>query len=343
MSAPAPVVVKLGGDAVASPERIAAEARRLARFAEQHRVVAVTSARRGVTDHLLGLVESVRSALGSTGDAHAEADRAVATGEVVTASLLALALNDLGVEALSLDAREAGVRASGRFGGAHIRAISTRRLKQLLARGVLPVVTGFQGWHRGRVATLGRGGTDTSAVALAIALGGCRAVFVKDTDGLRTADPKLIPNSRPLAEVPHGFLTALTLAGAKVVHPDAARLAAAHRLALEFYSLTDATPSTIVRSEATAEGLRAVATRVLDGTDSQVTAIAGRPADAVGVTETLREALVVAGIEVRDVQPAANGPRFIIPGAQATAATAALHRAFVEQAGEPSSRARRAS
>jgi aspartate kinase len=343
MSSPAAVVVKLGGDALASPERIAAEARRLAQFAEHHPVVAVTSARRGVTDHLLGLVKRVRAAVGGPGEAHAEADRAVATGEVVTASLLALALNDLGIEALSLDAREAGVRTSGQFGGAHIRAISTRRLKQLLARGVLPVVTGFQGWQHGRVATLRRGGTDTSAVALAIALGGSRTVFVKDADGLRTADPKLIADSLPLADVPHGFLTALTLAGAKVVHPDAARLAEVHRLRLEFYSLADATPATTVRFDASADGLRAVATRVLDGADSQLTAIAGRPADAAQATEPLREALVAAGLEVRDVQPAANGPRFIVPGANAPVATAVLHRAFVQQAREPSTRARRAS
>jgi aspartate kinase len=342
MSPSGPVVVKLGGDAVASPERIAAEARRLARLAEHHPVVAVTSARRGVTDHLLGLVDRVRSAVGGAAEAHAEADRAVATGEVVTASLLALALSDLGVAAVSLDAREAGVRAAGGFGSARIRAISTRRVRDLLARGVIPVITGFQGWQRGRVATLGRGGTDTSAVALAIALGGTRAVFVKDSEGLRTADPKLVPDSRPLAEVPHAFLTALTLAGARVVHPDAARLAEEHRLALEFYSLTNATPSTIVRREASPEGLRAVATLVLNASDAQVTAVAARPAEAAGARDRLRDALGSAGINIREIRPAANGPRFIVGRDQATAATGTLHRAFVHQAGDPT-RARRAS
>jgi len=329
MSSAGPVVVKLGGDAVASPECIAAEARRLARLAEHHRVVAVTSARRGVTDHLLGLVESVRSAVGGTADAHAEADRAVATGEVVTASLLALALSELGVEAVSLDAREAGVRATRRFGGARIRAIATRRLKELLARGVVPVVTGFQGWQRGRVATLERGGTDTSAVALAIALGGSRAVFVKHCDGLRTADPKLVPDSRPLTEVPHGFLTALTAAGARVVQADAARLAEEHRLDLEFYSLTGAAPATIVRRQASADGLRAVATLSLTGSDAQVTAVAARPAEAARATDGLREALLSAGIDIREVQSAATGPRFVVGRDQAAAATGTLHRAFV--------------
>jgi len=207
---------------------------------------------------------------------------------------------------------------------------------------VIPVITGFQGWQRGRVATLGRGGTDTSAVALAIALGGTRAVFVKDTEGLRTADPKLVPDSRRLAEVPHGFLTALTVAGARVVHPDAARLAEEHRLALEFYSLTNAAPATIVHREACADGLRAVATLVLNASDAQVTAVAARPAEAAGASDSLRDALRSAGIDIREIRPAANGPRFIVGRDQATAATGTLHRAFVHQTGA-ATHARRAS
>jgi aspartate kinase len=152
-----PLVVKLGGDALASPERIATEARRLARLAGPEPPLPVTSARRGVTDHLLGLVEGVRSAVGDSSGAHAEADRAVAAGEIVTASLLALALNDLSVQAVSLDARESGIRVAGSFGDARIQAIAS-------------------GWRRGRVATLGDGGTDTSAVARAVGIGASRAL-----------------------------------------------------------------------------------------------------------------------------------------------------------------------
>ena len=345
MSDVAAVIVKLGGDAVASPERIAEEARRLARLAAVGPVVAVTSARRGVTDHLLELVRGVRREIGDSDlvrpSGSAEADRAVATGEVVTAALLALALNRLGLESVSLDSREAGVRAAGTFGAARIRRISTRRITRLLAQGIVPVVTGFQGWQRGRVATLGRGGTDTSAVALAVALGAGRAIFVKDTDGLRTADPKLVPDSRRLHAVTHGFLSALTAAGARIVHPDAAKLAELHGLPLEFHALGAETAATIVARGAASAELRAVATLVLGDGAAQVTAVAGLADEAARETERLRESIVASGVEIHDIQPAANGPRFLVPADQAAAATVALHEAFVPRA--PANRSRRAS
>ena len=153
-----PVIVKLGGDALASPERDRSGGATGPARAAAGPVVAVASARRGVTDHLLGLVDEVRSAAGGTRGPVSEADRAVAAGEVVAASLLALALQQLGVQGVSLDAREAGLRTVGRAGHAHIGAVATRRFTRLLDRGAVPVVTGFQGWNRGRVVTLGRGG-----------------------------------------------------------------------------------------------------------------------------------------------------------------------------------------
>jgi aspartate kinase len=343
MSSDCRIVVKLGGDALASPERIAVEARRLAALSEDHEVIAVASARRGVTDHLLGLVAGVRRAVGGSTPSHAEADRAVATGEVVTAALLALALNELGVEAVSLDAREAGVRATGRFGGARIRGIAPKRIKELLARRIVPVVTGFQGWHRGRVATLGRGGTDTSAIALAVAVGAGRVIFVKDSDGLRTADPKLVPDSIPLPVATHGFLSALTAAGAKVVNADAARLAEAHRLPLEFFSLADAAPVTVVHPDAAATGLRAIATQLPGRDEAYVTAVAADPADAVGMVDALHEALVTAGVPVREIRPAGNGPRFVVAASDAPLATRVLHAAFVRRESARAASARRAS
>lgn len=333
-----PVVVKLGGDALASPARIAAEARRLVLLAEKEPVVAVTSARRGVTDHLLGLVDSVRAEIGAHPRAHAEADRAVAAGEVVTASLLALALNELGVEAVSLDAREAGVIASGRPGSTTIRTVIPRRLERLLARGAIPVVTGFQGWRRGRVATLGRGGTDTSAVALGVAIGATRGIFVKDTEGLRTADPRLVPDSRPIRMAPHAFLTALAVAGARVIHPEAARLAEANGLTLEFCTIHDPTPLSTVRGDAEPDCLRAVATLVSASGAAQVTAIAGNPIEAAAAADMLREVLLARGIE-----PGPAGPRFIVAASLAEAATRTIHETFVGAGDDLSRRTRRAS
>src|SRR5262245_21958551 len=145
----APVVVKLGGDALGTPARIAAQARRLRSWCARGPVVAVASARRGVTDQLLSLVDQVRSATGAEaepidGFAAAEADRAVAAGEVVASALLALALNRHGVRALSLDAREAGIAAAGPAGHGCITQVRTGRIESLLAQGIVPVITGFQ-------------------------------------------------------------------------------------------------------------------------------------------------------------------------------------------------------
>ena len=323
-----PVVVKLGGDALASPEHILAAARRIRRLAVEGPVVAVVSARRGVTDHLLGLVREVRVATGGSTRPHPEADRAVATGEVVSAALLALALDELGIRAVSLDAREAGVLGAGSFGQARIRKIETGRILRRLARGELPVITGFQGWRRGRVATLGRGGTDTSAVALAAALGSPRLVFVKDAQGLRTADPKLVTDAQPIPFASHAFLTALTAAGARVVQPDAAWLAEEEGLTLEFVSLSGETSETRISPDAPPCGLRAVATRIT-GDAAEITAIATGATVPHGTWEQIRDALRTAHVVLLAVQPAADGRRFLVPAGQAGEATRVIHATFV--------------
>jgi aspartate kinase len=329
-----PVVLKLGGDALSTPERIVAQARRLALRAEAGPVVAVVSARRGVTDHLLGLAAAVRQHLPATAGrrraASAEVDRAVASGEVVSASLLALALNQLGVPAVSLDAREAGIISRGSFGGSDIQQVSSRRLQALLEKGTIPVVTGFQGWQHGRVATLGRGGTDTSAVALAVALQAECVVFVKESAGLRTADPKVVPLSSRIAEASHAFVTALAAAGARIIHVDAARLAEQHSLPLEFWSLEGEEADTRVERSTVSAPLRAVAAAPHDERSARLTALAGTPDGVLGEAEHLRSALAAAGVTVLDTQPAANGLRLLIPLEQTEMGIRALHAAFVE-------------
>jgi aspartate kinase len=330
-----PIVIKLGGDALSTPERIAAQARRLARRAETEPVVAVVSARRGVTDHLLGLTASIRQQLPAEDDrqrraAAAEADRVVATGEVVTAALLSLALNQIGVEAVSLDAREAGISSRGSFGGASIQEVSSGRLKRLLAQGILPVVTGFQGWQHGRVATLGRGGTDTSAVALAVALGARAAIFVKESAGLRTADPRLVPISSRIPQTSHRFLTALAAAGARIIHVEAARLAEQEALTLEFWSLDGDTVDTIVDRHNSPVSVRAVASTTAEDGLARLTALASVPEELLGEAERLRHALHAAGVNVVETQPAANGLRLVVAAEQAATALRVLHAAFIE-------------
>lgn len=345
-----PLVIKLGGDALATPERIAAEAHRISRLIAGGPVVAVASARRGVTDRLLGLVGAVSSATDRLGPAGSvrpsgavpEADRVVASGEVVAASLLALALNHLGIPAVSLDAREAGVTASGRSGGARIDRINPRRVRQCLARGVVPVITGFQGWRRGRVTTLARGGTDTSAIALAAALGAQQVLFVKDSDGLRTADPKLVPESRPIARAPHRFLSALTAAGARVVQAEAAALAEEHGITLQFHPLGVDAPLSTVSSGESGVGLRAV-TGAAVGDRAAVTIVACDGVDLGGLVEPVRGALQAAGIPLAAVHPAAGGLCFEVQGSLAAQALRAIHAVAVEGGNRCSEVARRAS
>ncbi len=331
-----PVVFKLGGDALASPQRIVAQAERLARQAAAGPVVAVASARRGVTDHLLGLSREIAATVKRDAPrvaarkraAQAEADRAVSSGEVVSASLLALALNQLGVAAVSLDAREAGVVSKGPFGDARISGVVPRKIERILAHGAIPIITGFQGWQRGRVATLGRGGTDTSAVALTVALQGRRTVFVKEAHGLRTADPKLVPDAERIDQAPHRFLSALTSAGAKVIQAEAAHLAESEGLRLEFWSLDEDLADSVVHPEANPSGVRAVATYV-DAQEGRVTVLAAQNSDLKHEADGLRAALHAAGITEREIQPAANGLRFVVPASLVNDATRALHTAFV--------------
>ena len=288
----APLVVKFGGDALATPERIAAAARRVAVRQRSFPVVAVASARRGVTDHLLGLVEQVRRATGETGTsgpgARAASDRAVASGELVAASLLALALEELGIPALVLDAREAGLHSNGRGGGATLGTLRPARIVRLLGRGITPVVTGFQGWHRGRLTTLGRGGSDITAVSLAAALGAEACELVKDPGALHTADPRLVPDARPIRRATHRFVTELALSGARVIHHLAATRAERDGVALRFTSVhADDAPATEVDRAGEQEQAHAV---VLGAGHHGVPPVAGETSELATVSVVTDEA-----------------------------------------------------
>ncbi|HXG45966.1 MAG TPA: hypothetical protein VNJ71_14535 [Gemmatimonadales bacterium] len=325
------IVIKLGGDALATAERIAAQAGRLARRARTERVVAVASARRGVTDHLVTLVERVQHAVGAVPGSHPEADRAIAAGEVVSASLLSLALEGLGCRAVSLDAREAGLSSDGRFGTARLTAVDPAPIRRLLDQGVIPVVTGFQGWYEGRVTTLPRGGSDCTAVSLAISLGAERCDLVKESGGLYTADPRLVPEARPLRSATHQFLTALAEAGAQVMQPEAAMLAEQAGLPLWFLPLDHDEPVSAVSAAAGNGLLRGVAVRRLSDGVSAVTAVAAQPV-APREWDRLTAELAAARLEAREVRPAPARCTFRLPADTAARAARLIHAAFV---GEP--------
>ena len=240
---PSVVVEKFGGASLCSPARVRRAARRVASIVSSgRRVVVVVSAAGKTTDRILGRLAAVGTAPARTSRSseafRRETDRALATGEDLSAALLAAALNALGVPARSLRGGEAGIRARGGFGDARVGIVDSRRLRSLLSRDVVPVVSGFQGELPGReTATFGRGGSDTTAVALAAALGApCH--LVKEVDGVFDRDPKGAPGARPIPWLTHEALVALSASGAKVVAHEAAQLARRHRVPIRVLPIT---------------------------------------------------------------------------------------------------------
>lgn len=238
------LVLKFGGTSVGTPGRVRRAARRVrAHVRRGRRVVVVVSAAGRTTDRILAKVDRLgppdTGAMPSAAEAAAararEVDRALATGEDRSAALLAVALWRLGVPARSLSGGAAGVVAEGAFGGGRIAHVDARRLAEVLDAGFVPVVSGFQATRLdGETVTLGRGGSDTSAVALAAALSApCH--IVSDVEAVYDRDPNRHPDARPFAALDHGTLVELVERGASVVHPDAARLAAERGVPLRVY------------------------------------------------------------------------------------------------------------
>lgn len=228
------VVLKFGGTSLGSAGRVRRAAARIAAHVSRgRRPVVVVSAVGRTTDRLVRRLAAVSP--GGRPDAR-EADRALATGEDLSAALLAAALAGLGVPARSLRGGEAGVRAAGEFCGGRIDRVDEGPLLALLESGVVPVVSGFQGARAdGETLTLGRGGSDTTAVAIAAALG-AECHIITDVSAVHDHDPRTDADARALAEIDPLALVILTEAGARVVHPEAARRALADRVALRVYA-----------------------------------------------------------------------------------------------------------
>lgn len=230
---PGLVVQKYGGSSLATIDQI----RRIARVvAGLHRsgrsTVVVVSARGRMTDDLLRLAE--RTGPRRTGR---ETDQLLATGEGVSAALFAIALQDLGVPAVSLTGGQAGIRATGKHGSGVICDIDTRRLRRILAEGQVAVVAGFQGIDdAGDVVTLGRGGSDTTAVALAAALGADPCEICTDVPGVATADPRIVKKARVLPAVDAEVMAEMSFTGARVLHSRAVELAARNAIELHVRS-----------------------------------------------------------------------------------------------------------
>jgi aspartate kinase len=339
-AAPPLVVQKYGGSSLATPARLRRVAARVAAVRRGGcRVVVVVSAMGDATDALLALAAEVRGA-GGAADGR-ELDLLLATGEQAAAALLALALAAEGVPARALTGARAGLRTDGRHGDARIVALAGGRrggVQRALAAGCVPVVAGFQGLSRGgEVTTLGRGGSDTTAVALAAALGADRCDIYTDVDGIFTADPRRVPGARRHDVLSHRDTLLLTHAGAGVLHPRAAALAAAHCLTLRVLSSLEDGPErgTRIEGENTVEMPRILGIAAAGGAARVVVDAAAGASMAEGPGAALR-ALAAAGVPVEHLEEkaGAGGRRMalLVPAAQGDEACRALRAAFAEPA-----------
>src|SRR5438445_3843422 len=240
------VVQKYGGTSVADVERIRSVAGRIARTrAAGHGVVVVVSAMAGETNRLLGLARAVAHAPDER-----ESDALVATGEQVTAALTALALQDAGVRARSFLGHQVRIETDSAHGRARIVRIDVERLREAIAAGAVAVVAGFQGVDgQGSITTLGRGGSDTSAVALAAVLQADVCEIYTDVDGVYTSDPRMVPQARKLPRIAYDEMLELASLGAKVLQIRSVEFAKRYRVPLHVRSSFNEAEGTWVVAE----------------------------------------------------------------------------------------------
>lgn len=293
------IVQKYGGTSVAGPDRIRQVAARVALDRRRgDNVVVVVSAMGHSTDGLLELAQRV------TADARRrhprELDMLLTAGERISMALLAMAIRDLGVEALSLTGSQAAIITDETHTGARIAEIRASRVREELANGCVVIVAGFQGVSRTReVTTLGRGGSDTTAVALAAALGADRCDIFTDVDGVFTADPRRVPTARLVREIDYNEMVELASSGAQVLHPRAVEIGAKFgvpiRVLSSFRSDDGARGTLITRRREAMENL--VVTGLASERDYARLTLRGLPASTDAVSRVVTE-LGTAGISL---------------------------------------------
>src|SRR6185436_8730907 len=239
------IVQKYGGSSVADPEKIATVARRIAETAASHQVVVVVSAMGKTTDGLIGLAQQI-----TTSADPREMDMLLSTGEQVTIALLAMALQTLGVKARSFTGAQAGMRTDAAHTKARITRIDAWRVRQALDAGEVAVVAGFQGLSEAdEIATLGRGGSDLTGVALAAALKADVCEIYTDVDGVYTADPNIVRDAKKLERVSYDEMLEMASLGAKVLQSRSVEFAKKWGVAVHVRSSFKRDAGTIVTRE----------------------------------------------------------------------------------------------
>jgi aspartate kinase len=304
------IVVKFGGTSVGDVERIKnAAAKVAAEVKAGHRVAVVVSAMSGQTDQLIGLCRAVAPLADPQ-----ECDSVVSTGEQVTSGLMALALQQRGLRARSWQGWQLPLRSDDSHGKARIEGVETAALLASLAEGVIPVMAGFQGMSpEGRVTTLGRGGSDTSAVALAAALKADRCDIYTDVDGVYTADPRIVPKASKRPRISYEEMLELASLGAKVLQTRSVELAMRYSVPVQVLStfgnaIGSALPGTLMTDEdATME--KQLITGIAHSRDEARISLINIP-DRPGMAANVFTALAEVGVNVdMIVQTASNDTR----------------------------------
>ena len=237
------IVYKFGGSSVADPAGLSRAAGQLAAAAAAgYHIIAVVSAQGSTTDRLLQSASAL-----TPHPSCRETDQLLATGEQTSAARLAITLQEMKLSAVSLTGSQAGLHTDGNHGAAEITALHRRRILRELEDGKIVVVAGFQGIDRcGDITTLGRGGSDTTAVALAAAFDACGCRICTDVDGVYERDPRQFPESRRHEFISYDEMLAMAENGAKVLHPRSVFLARRYRVPLSVLRTGTESPATVV-------------------------------------------------------------------------------------------------
>jgi aspartate kinase len=320
------VVMKFGGTSVADAERIKRAARRIVEKREAgYSVVAVLSARGKTTDELIAMAQ----ALSADPDPR-EMDMLLSSGERISCALCAIAINDLGHRAISLTGSQAGIVTDDSHTKARILDVRADRVRAALDEDAIVLVAGFQGVSSTakNVTTLGRGGSDTTAVAVAAALGAQECEIYTDVAGVYTADPRIVPDARKLATVSFEEMLEMAASGAGVLQLRSVEYARNHGVRIHCRSSFDSEPGTVVLEEGTME--QPLITAVTHSTDEARLTLVGVP-DELGAAARIFEALAAVNVNVDMIvqnEPSSAGGlaeiSFTVPREDLRASRAAL-------------------
>jgi aspartate kinase len=287
------IVQKYGGTSVGNPERIRNVARRVARDQQAgHQLIVVVSAMSGVTDSLIKLAHEV-----AQDPPERELDMLLATGEQTTIALTAMALQALGIPAVSLTGAQAGIVTDGRHTRAKIANITPAEVKKHLEEGRVVIVAGFQGrTMEGQITTLGRGGSDLTAIALAAAVrADCCQIFT-DVDGVYTADPRIVPEARKIHRISYDEMLEMASSGSKVMQSRAVEFASKFGVVFEVRSSFNDEPGTIVTQEM--PDMENVVVRGVSVEKKQAKVTVAAVPDTPGIAARLFTAIAETGVNI---------------------------------------------